>query len=90
MTRCERFRVSGRVQGVGFRYAALHEARRLGVSGWVRNLPDGRVEVLAQGTDELLDRLSGWLQQGPPGARVTGVERSTEPSAELAPGFDIR
>ncbi|MGH8453930.1 MAG: acylphosphatase [Nevskiales bacterium] len=90
MTRCERFRVSGRVQGVGFRYAALHEARRLGLCGWVCNLPDGRVEILAQGAGEFLDRFYGWLQQGPPAARVTGVERSTEPGAALAPGFDIR
>lgn len=90
MTKCERFRVSGRVQGVGFRYAALDEARWLGLRGWVRNLPDGRVEVLAQGEAALLDQLYAWLQQGPPAAQVTRVERATETATELPHGFHIR
>ncbi|HXG29981.1 MAG TPA: acylphosphatase [Nevskiales bacterium] len=90
MIKCERFRVSGRVQGVGFRYATLHEAHRLGLSGWVRNLPDGRVEVLAQGAPDRVEALCAWLQRGPPAARVTGVERSPEPATALPPDFDIR
>ena len=62
--------VSGRVQGVGFRYTCCHEARRLGLSGWVRNKPEGDVEVWAEGDREKLDRFLLWLRRGPPGARV--------------------
>jgi acylphosphatase len=90
MIKCEHFRVSGRVQGVGFRYAALNEAQRLGLAGWVRNLADGRVEVLAQGEAARLERFHAWLQQGPPGARVTAVERTPQVPAELPPDFHIR
>jgi acylphosphatase len=66
--------VRGRVQGVGFRASTASEARHLGVSGWVRNLPDGNVEVLAEGSAEAVDALLAWLAHGPPGARVTGVD----------------
>ncbi len=90
MTTGERFRVSGRVQGVGFRYATLDEARRLGLDGWVRNLPDGRVEVLARGEAARLDQFYHWLLQGPPAARVTGVERMCETTVNLSTGFHIR
>ena len=72
----------GRVQGVGFRASAAHEARRLGVEGWVRNLPDGSVELEARGTPAAVDALVSWLGQGPRGARVTGVD------AHQAPGTD--
>jgi acylphosphatase len=65
--------VSGRVQGVGFRYTCRHEARRLGLSGWVRNNPGGDVEVWAEGAREKLDPFLDWLRQGPPGARVDQV-----------------
>lgn len=67
-------RVSGRVQGVGFRYTCCHEARRLGLSGWVRNEPDGSVEVWAEGGAEKLDRFAQWLRRGPPGARVDSLD----------------
>jgi acylphosphatase len=66
-------RVTGRVQGVGFRYSCCHEARRLGISGWVRNNMDGDVEVWAEGAGEKLDAFLVWLRQGPPGARVDAV-----------------
>ncbi|MDR1278716.1 MAG: acylphosphatase, partial [Treponema sp.] len=66
--------VSGRVQGVGFRYSCYHEARRLGLSGWVRNRADGAVEVWAEGSRENIDLLLSWLRQGPPGARVDQVQ----------------
>ena len=66
--------VRGRVQGVGFRASTASEARHLGVSGWVRNLPDGDVEVLAEGPPDAIDALLAWLAHGPPGARVTGVD----------------
>ncbi|MFO1292372.1 MAG: acylphosphatase [Rubrivivax sp.] len=67
-------RVSGRVQGVGYREACVREARRLALAGWVRNRSDGTVEVLAQGRVERLTRLHAWLRQGPPAARVERVE----------------
>jgi acylphosphatase len=69
-----RYLVSGRVQGVGFRYFVEKNAVRLGVTGWVRNLDDGRVEVQAQGTAEQLAALEGVLRQGPRWAEVRGVE----------------
>jgi acylphosphatase len=66
--------VHGRVQGVSFRYYTLEAAQRQGVAGWVRNLPDGTVEVTAEGTRQQLDSLLAFLHQGPPGARVTQVD----------------
>lgn len=66
--------VHGRVQGVNFRFYTLDAARRHSVTGWVRNLPDGTVEVTAEGTREQLDGLLKFLHQGPSGARVTGVD----------------
>src|SRR5258708_29129704 len=71
-----RFIVRGRVQGVGFRWFVEHEARILGVAGWVRNNHDGGVEVLAQGTRDQLSGLRSRLFQGPPAARVDDVSES--------------
>lgn len=68
-----RFLVGGRVQGVGFRYFVVREASALGVAGWVRNLVDGHVEVVAAGDEGLLDVLEGRLWEGPPYSRVTSV-----------------
>lgn len=86
-----RFVVSGAVQGVGYRYFVLHQAGLLGVSGWARNLPDGRVEVLAQGTSETLAALESALKRGPPHARVSGVERSQISDEVYTPKpFEIR
>ncbi|MBG3876516.1 acylphosphatase [Desulfovibrio oxamicus] len=73
MTR-SRFRVTGRVQGVGFRSWTGRTARALGLAGWVRNLPDGSVELEAQGPVERMDALREALWKGPVFARVTGVE----------------
>jgi acylphosphatase len=67
-------RITGRVQGVGFRYSALDEARRLGVTGWVRNTHDGAVELVAEGERDRLQRLATWCHVGPRGALVTDVE----------------
>lgn len=82
-----RFLVSGRVQGVGFRYSTMEMASRLGLGGWTRNLPDGRVEVVAQGPDHALEDLGRWLQEGPAFARVEAVKSSpihlTEPQKEF-------
>lgn len=66
--------ISGRVQGVFFRASAREAAARLGLTGWVRNLPDGRVETVAEGPKEKLQQFHQWCQYGPPGARVNGVE----------------
>jgi acylphosphatase len=82
--------VSGRVQGVGFRAATAWEARHLGVDGWVRNLPDGRVEVWGEGDSAAVDALVAWLRQGPPGAHVRGISvDDSAPPAGLQ-GFTIR
>jgi acylphosphatase len=69
-----RFLVTGRVQGVGYRWFVEREAHLLGIAGWVRNNADGRVEVHAQGTSEQLSRLRARLQDGPRAARVDRVE----------------
>ena len=71
-----RFIVSGKVQGVFFRASTREQALRLGLSGHAVNLDDGRVEVLAQGDAAAVEALAAWLRQGPPMARVGGVERS--------------
>lgn len=88
--RVVRMLISGRVQGVCFRAYTRDEARRLGLKGWVRNLPDGRVEVLAQGDPDTLKALESFCRQGPPYARVTFVEVIEEPHAkgEFSP-FEI-
>ncbi len=70
---CCRCLVEGRVQGVYFRSAAREQALRLGVAGYARNLPDGRVEVLACGTPAAVAQLRDWLCSGPPMARVSAV-----------------
>jgi acylphosphatase len=66
--------VTGLVQGVGFRYSTKRAASRLHVAGWVRNRPDGSVEVFAQGKPESVEKLRSWLQKGPPGARVDNMD----------------
>lgn len=65
--------VSGRVQGVAFRQSTADEAARLGLTGFVRNLPDGRVEAEAEGERAAVERLVAWCRRGPPLARVDGV-----------------
>ncbi|TLS68676.1 acylphosphatase [Mariprofundus erugo] len=72
--RCLLLRISGRVQGVGFRYHTRSEAIRLGVTGWVRNLPDGRVEACICGSDGILEHMQQWLRHGPAMARVDDIE----------------
>jgi acylphosphatase len=65
--------VSGRVQGVGFRFSAYDEAKQLALAGWVRNLPGGEVEIVAEGSRENLQMLAAWAHQGAPSAHVTAV-----------------
>lgn len=71
-----RYLVKGRVQGVGFRFFVEREAQTLGVAGWVRNNPDGAVEVVASGTQEQHAALKARLHQGPRAARVDDVDES--------------
>lgn len=66
--------IRGRVQGVYFRASTQREAKRLGLSGWVRNRPDGSLEILAEGEETAIHDLYGWAQRGPTGARVERVE----------------
>jgi len=73
--------ISGRVQGVGFRYAMAEEAERLGVTGWVRNRRDGTVEAVVDG--DAADSLLAWARRGPPAAKVNDVRVS-----ETAGGFE--
>ena len=73
-TRTVRGSVSGRVQGVAFRFSLLREAQDLGLTGWVRNTPDGRVLFLASGAPESVDALLDWARRGPPLARVDALE----------------
>lgn len=75
-TEAKTFVVRGRVQGVGFRWFVEREAHTLGIAGWVRNNPDGSVEVLAMGTRDQLSGLRSRLEQGPRAARVDDVQES--------------
>jgi acylphosphatase len=84
-----RFVISGRVQGVGFRYFAQNAAAREGVTGWVQNLPDGRVEAFVEGDEDAVTRVERALRSGPPGARVENVYVEDEQPAGTLKGFRI-
>lgn len=85
-----RYLVNGRVQGVGFRYFTKSTALREGLHGWVRNLPDGRVEISAEGEAEALERFEHKVRHGPPGARVEAVEIVDAGATASETGFSIR
>ncbi|BDI22442.1 acylphosphatase [Herbiconiux sp. L3-i23] len=89
MSIARRVIVVGRVQGVGFRYAAVDAAERIGVAGWVRNLPDGRVEAFVEGADDAVEAMLRWLGDGPPSASVDDVT-VTEADPAGSMGFRIR
>ena len=80
--------VSGRVHAVGFRASCRYRAREAGVTGWVRNLPDGRVEAAFEGPAEAVEAVVDWCRTGPPLARITRVDVTDEP-VEGATGFSI-
>lgn len=90
MSTTVRFLVSGHVQGVHFRAATRQQALGLHLSGYARNLDDGRVEVLAAGDAQAVEALAQWLEDGPPAARVAGVERCPHAGPAPEPGFAIR
>jgi acylphosphatase len=81
--RALRLRITGRVQGVGFRFETCNQARQLGLRGWVRNRHDGGVEVQIAGDAAACDTLVDWARRGPPGARVDALEL-TELSDDVA------
>ena len=85
-----RFLVSGRVQGVGYRYFTQEAAMIEGLSGWVRNLADGSVEVFAEGEAEAVERFSRLLAQGPSLARVERVDVDEEPPSGRGGPFSVR
>jgi acylphosphatase len=82
--------VSGKVQGVFFRSSTKDKAEELGISGWVRNLPDGRVEAVLEGEKEEVDKMVEWCRKGPEHARVTGVEVLVEEFRGEFKGFLLR
>ena len=82
--------VHGRVQGVGFRYAALEVAQAAGVTGWVRNRRDGTVEALVQGNGAAVDAVVAWCRRGPPAARVTDVDVAEAPPEASYATFELR
>lgn len=84
-----RFLVSGRVQGVGFRWFVKDVADREGATGWVRNLPDGRVEALVEGDNHAVLRVEAALRSGPGGARVATVWTDDEPASGAFTTFSI-
>jgi len=81
--------VTGRVQGVFFRASTVQRATALGVSGWVRNLPDGRVEIVAEGASDAVDTLISWARRGPEAARVLSTSVHDEPPRGES-GFGVR
>jgi acylphosphatase len=82
--------VTGRVQGVGFRWFARDRALALGLTGWVRNRADGSLEVVAQGPAAAVDRFERALREGPPGAEVRGVQAMRSAAVASEGGFVIR
>jgi acylphosphatase len=82
--------ISGRVQGVFFRSEIKHEAAKYGLSGWVRNLPDDRVEAVFEGEQEDVKKLLEFCKKGPPGAKVTRIDVIWETYSGEFRGFEIR
>lgn len=89
MSIARRVVVSGRVQGVWYRQACANEAARFGVTGWVTNLADGRVEAHVEGPSDGVEALIAWCRRGPPRAEVERIEVE-EVGPEGHPGFEVR
>jgi acylphosphatase len=90
MKACMHVFVSGRVQGVNYRWFTLDTAASLGLTGWVRNLPDGRVEAEIEGDKETVDRMIEAMRQGPRVAQVTDLEVIEQPCQNLYRDFRVR
>jgi acylphosphatase len=88
--RARKFKISGRVQGVGYRYFAVRVARELGLKGWVRNLSDGRVEAYAAGPVRVIEDFEARLRLGPPAGEVRDVTVEDSAVDARIEGFDIR
>ena len=82
--------ISGIVQGVGYRWSCSREAASRGLQGWVRNLPDGRVEALFQGPKGDVEGMIGWCYRGPSGARVSNIDVAYEEAGDELQDFGIR
>ncbi len=82
--------VAGRVQGVGFRFECRRLAAQRGLRGWVKNLDDGRVEIVAEGEKDSVDRLTEWSRHGPPGAFVTACRADPEQPTGEFDSFEVR
>lgn len=87
---CRHYIVEGRVQGVFFRVSTRDRAQDIGLRGWVRNLPDGRVEAVACGDEAQLDSFELWLKQGPDMALVSEVKIESWTQTTDFSGFDVR
>jgi len=88
-TRCHIF-ISGRVQGVFFRYYTQERAKSLGLTGWVRNLPDGKVEAVFEGEKEKIEKMIEWMRKGPPLAKVEKVDIIWEDFKDEFEDFEIK
>ena len=82
--------ISGRVQGVFFRSETMYEAKRLDVTGWIRNIPDGRVETVFEGEEKNVKELVEFCKRGPPGARVTNIDITWEKHTGEFRNFEIK
>ena len=82
--------ISGRVQGVFYRATCEEIAESLGLNGWVRNLPSGQVEVLAQGEKEKIEKLIEWCKKGPPSAKVSDVKIEWQEVSKTFTSFEVK
>lgn len=82
--------VSGRVQGVFFRHHTMKKAAELGLRGWVKNLPDGKVEAVIEGDPHSVDEMVSWCRSGPPSAHVSNLEVTREETTQEFDSFTIR
>lgn len=90
MTQALHLFITGRVQGVSYRANAARTAQTLGLSGWVRNLPDGRVELYAEGEEKPLKTLLAWAHEGPAHARIDHIDAQWSPASGAHTNFCIR
>ena len=85
-----RLRAVGRVQGVGYRWFVMRKAKSFGLTGWVKNLSDGRVEIVAEGEEDRLAAFLDWCRRGPPAARVRHIETEYSEATGEFDSFSIK